>query len=185
MLPANLTAVTLTASPTAPRATGTPVTHHRDSGGGITAGNVQYQFFAQYKLANGAWSSNILIQDWSTSSSCVWTPTTAEQYYVNVYARPVGDTAPYAVTSYLIYNILPANMTGVTLTASPISPQKGHGDTLTATPQGGITAPNVQYSVRRAIQAGDRCLGAEYSSSATGAPATSAPGPRRSPSSTT
>ncbi len=146
ILPANLTGVTLSATPSSPQVTGTPITLSTTVRGGIVYPNVQYQFYAQYKLANGSWSSNILIQDWSTSSSCVWIPTTAENYYVNVNARPVGDTAPYAVTTYISYNILPANLTGVTLTASPASPLPVNSViTLTAAVQGGITPPNVQY----------------------------------------
>ena len=146
ILPANLTGVTLATVQSAPQVTGTAITLTATAQGGIASPNVQYQFVAQYRLANGSWAPNILIQDWSTSSSCVWTPTTNELYYLNVYARSVGDTAPYAVTTYLTYNILPANLTGVTLVAAPTSPQKaGTPITLSATPQGGITAPNVQY----------------------------------------
>ena len=118
---------------------------HRRGQGGIASPNVQYQFYVQYKLANGSWSANTIIQNWSTSNQCIWTPTTAENYYVNVLASPVGDTA-YSVATYISFNILPANLTGVTLTATPPSPQQvGIPLTLTATVQGGITAPNVQY----------------------------------------
>ncbi len=146
ILPANLTAVTLGATPPAPQVTGTPITLTATPQGGITAPNVQYQFVAQYKLASGAWSSNMLIQDWSTNNQCIWTPTTAENYYVNVYARPVGYTAPYAVTTYITYNILPANLTAVTLSANPPTPKPiGTLITLTATALGGIAAPNVEY----------------------------------------
>ncbi len=146
VLPPTLTGVTLSASPPSPRATGTAITLTATPVGGMTAPNVQYQFYAQYKLANGSWSSNILISDWSTSSSCSWTPTSAENYYVNVNARPVGDMAPYAQTNYLAYTILPANLTGVTLSASPASPRyAGTPLTFTAAVQGGIVYPNVQY----------------------------------------
>ncbi len=88
-----LTGVTLSANLPAPQLTGTAITLTATALGiGITTVNVQYQFVAQYKLAGGAWSSNILIQAWSTNSQCTWTPTTAENYAVSVYARPVGTS---------------------------------------------------------------------------------------------
>ena len=114
--------------------------------GGIAYPNVQYQFYAQYKLANGSWSSTILIQDWSTSSSCVWTPTTAEQYYVNVNARPVGDTAPYAVTTYITYNVLPANLhAGDAHRLSDVAATGQYGYYPDCGGARGHPAPNVQY----------------------------------------
>ncbi len=146
ILPANLTGVTLTANLASSQVTGTAITFTATALGGITAPNVQYQFVAQYKNADGTWAPNVLLQDWSSSNTCTWTPTAAENYYVNVYVRPVGDTAPYVVTTYITYTILPANLTGVTLAANPASSQKtGTNVTFTATPQGGITAPSVQY----------------------------------------
>ena len=137
-----LTGITLAANPTAPQETGTAITLTATAqGSGITAMDVQYQFYCQYKLASGAWSSNTIISDWNTSSSCVWTPTIAENYYVNVNARPLG-TSTTAVTTYIGYNVLPANLTGVTLTATPASPQNtGKAITLSATVQGGIAYP--------------------------------------------
>ncbi len=114
--------------------------------GGIAAGNVEYQFTSQYLLANGAWSADAIIGNWSTNPQCTWTPAVAENYYLNVYARPVGDPDPYEVTAYLKFTILPANLTGVTLAATMHAPQPtGTPIALTATPQGGITAGNVQY----------------------------------------
>ena len=146
ILPANLTGVTLSANLTAPQVTGTAITLTAAAQGGIAYPNVEYQFVAQYKLANGTWAPNILISDWSTNNQCTWTPTSAENYYVNVYVRPVGDTAAYTATSYIKYNILPANLTGVTLTANLTAPQvTGTPITLTAAAQGGIAYPNVEY----------------------------------------
>ena len=143
--PANLTGVTLSANPSAPQMTGTPITLTAAAQGGIAAGNVEYQFYAQYKLADGSWSPEILIRDWNTNPQCSWTPALAENYYVTVAARAMGSTAP-VVTTYITYNILPANLTALTLSASPSSPQKaGTQITLTANPIGGISAPNVEY----------------------------------------
>ena len=146
VLPANLTAVTLSASLPSPQITGRAITFSATVYGGITAPNVQYQFVAQYKNSDGSWAPNILLQDWSTWWTCLWTPTTAQYFYVNVYARPVGDTAPYAATTYLTYNVLPTTLTGVTLAASPVcatvyrDADYPHRDSA-----GRITYPNVQY----------------------------------------
>ena len=75
-----LTGVTISANLPSPQLTGTNITLSAVAqGSGITAGNVQYQFSVQYQLANGTWSAHSLLQDWSTSASCVWTPTVAYQ----------------------------------------------------------------------------------------------------------
>ena len=103
--PANLTGVTLTVSPPSPQQAGTPITFTANAQGGIAFPNVEYQFYVQYKLVNGTCSANILLQDWSTSNLCTWTPTTSQKYYVNVNVRPVGDTTPYAVTNYTVDNV--------------------------------------------------------------------------------
>ncbi len=103
--PANLTGVTLTASSASPQPAGMAIALTATAQGGIASPNVEYQFVAQYKNADGTWAPNILLQDWSTGNQCTWTPTTDEKYYLNVYVRPVGDTAPYAVTTYIVYTI--------------------------------------------------------------------------------
>ncbi len=138
--------MTLSAAPPSPQQAGTTITLTAAAQGGMAYPNVEYQFVSQYKQADGSWSPDALISDWSTNPQCTWTPATAENYYVSVYARPLGSTAAYVVTTYINYNILPANLTGVTLTAAPPSPQPaGTPLTFTATALGGITAPNVQY----------------------------------------
>jgi hypothetical protein len=58
--------------------------------GGIAP--LQYQF-QRYSSATGLYS---VVQDWSTTSTFTWTPTPAEagRYYVGVYVRSAGLTAP-------------------------------------------------------------------------------------------
>ena len=144
--PPVLSGVTLAVTPVSPQVTGTMLTLTATPQGGMVYPNVQYQFVAQYRNPDGTWAPNILIQDWGTSNQSTWTPTTSEPYYLNVYARPVGSTALYTVTTYLPYTIQPANLTGVTLSASSAAPQvTGTTITLTASPLGGITYPNVEY----------------------------------------
>ena len=159
ILPANLTAVTLTASLASPQYAGTPITFTAAAVGGITAPNVQYQFYAQYKNTDGASASNILLQDWSASSSCVWTPTTAQYYYVNVCARPVGDTAPYAATNYLIYNVLPTNLTAVSLAAfAACTTEYRDGDHPHRNPAGWDNLSQCPVSIHQPVQTGERRL---------------------------
>ncbi len=94
LLPSNLTGVTLSANPPAPQYIGTPITLTAAAQGGIAPGDVEYQFVSQYKQADGSWSPDALISDWSTNPRCTWTPATAENYYVSVYARPLDARCP-------------------------------------------------------------------------------------------
>ena len=56
-------------------------------------------------MPNGTWAPNILIRGYDTNPQCSWTASAAEKYYLNVYARPVGSTVAYVVTSYIVYTI--------------------------------------------------------------------------------
>ena len=138
--------VTVTATPPSPQVAGTPITVTAYvQGGGLTAGNVQYQFVALYRLATGSWAPQILLQDWSTTPSCTWTPGTYRNYYVQANVRPLGGTTAMA-NGYIPYTILPNNLTGVTLSVTPPAPQAtGTQLTLTAAAQGGIAAGSVEY----------------------------------------
>ncbi len=102
---ANLTGVTISANLPSPQAVGTPIVLTATAQGGITYPNVEYQFVAQYKLPNGTWAPNILIRDYDTNPQCSWTASAPAKYYLNVYARPVGSTVAYVVTSYIVYSI--------------------------------------------------------------------------------
>ncbi len=158
-----LTGITLSATPAAPQDTGSAITLSATAQGSqITSSNVQYQFYSQYKLASGSWSANTVVQDWSTSSSCVWTPTTAENYYVNVNARPLGSSTT-ADSTFISYNMLPANLTGVTLTA-PTWQRRNDRDAhyLHRDPARRDYRPERPVSVLRPVQVGGRHLVSEY-----------------------
>ena len=146
ILPANLTGVTLTAGLPSPQVTGTAITLTAAAQGGIASGNVEYKFVAEYRLADGTWATPMLLRDYATNPMYTWTPTDPLIYTLVVYARVVGSTQPYDVYGYITYAIQPANLTGVTLTASPRAPQPiGTPITLTAAAQGGIAPANVEY----------------------------------------
>ena len=138
-LPAQLTGVTLSANLPSPQNAGTAITLTAAAqGSDITAGNVQYQFEVQYQQANGSWTAQTVLNDWSTSASCVWTATGVHKYALLVYVRPVGNAAN-VVTSYLTFTIQPGNLSGVTLSANPQAPQyTGTTITLTAARRGGL-----------------------------------------------
>ncbi len=57
--------MTLAASLPSPQLAGTTITLSATAQGGITYPNVEYQFVAQYRLADGTWAPNILLRDWS------------------------------------------------------------------------------------------------------------------------
>ena len=146
ILPANLTGVSLSAGLPAPQVTGTAITLTAAAQGGIASGNVEYKFVAEYQLADGTWATPMLLRDYATNPMYTWTPSDPLIYTLVVYARVVGSTQPYDVYSYINYAIQPANLTGVTLTASPRAPQPtGMAITLTAAAQGGIAPANVEY----------------------------------------
>ena len=103
--PANLTGVTLTASPRAPQPTGTAITLTAAAQGGIAPANVEYKFVSEYRLTDGTWSAQTLLRDYATTPQCLWTPTLAENYTVVVYARTMGSTEAYNVYGYITYQV--------------------------------------------------------------------------------
>ena len=144
--PANLTSVTVTANPSTQQVLGTSIILTAAAQGGIAPGDVQYQFLAEYRNPDGSWATPIMLQDYSTSAQCTWTPLLAHLYTVVINARVVGSTNAYDVESYILFNITPVNLIGVTITSLLAAPQ--HVDTqivLTATAYGGIAFGNVEY----------------------------------------
>ena len=136
--------------------TGTAITLTAAAQGGIASGNVEYKFVAEYQLADGTWATPMLLRDYATNPMYTWTPSDPLIYTLVVYARVVGSTQPYDVYGYINYAIQPANLTGVTLTASPRAPQPtGTAITLTAAAQGGIAPANVEYKFVVGIPAGE------------------------------
>ena len=86
-----ITAVTLSATPTSPVITGTPVhlsaVRHRRL-------PPEYKFYALYPV-NGV-NQQVLIQDYALSSTCTWAPTLPASYTLVVCAREHGSTVAYA-----------------------------------------------------------------------------------------
>lgn len=85
-----VTAVSLQASPTTPRAANTSITLTANATGGTS---LEYKFRAGYQDATGwHWSD---INAYNTSTTCTWTPTVAHTYTLTVYVREVGNTSAY------------------------------------------------------------------------------------------
>ncbi len=105
IVPANLTGVTIAANLPSPQMAGDADSLTATAQGGSAVGSVDINSSRStgYPVAPGA--PNILLRDWSTTPSCVWTPTMAQNYALVIYARPVGSTTPYVVTNYLAYTI--------------------------------------------------------------------------------
>ena len=158
--PANLTGVTLSTDPSSPQLSGATITLTAAAQGSIPAADVEYQFTALYQNADGSWAPALLLRGYANNPQFVWTPASAENYTLVVAARVVGDTAPYDVDNYIAYTILPANLTGVTLSTGLPAPQStGTAITLTAAAQGGITPGNVEYKFVAEYQLAERHLG--------------------------
>ena len=100
---AELTAVSLTANLPAPRAAGVSITLSANPNGGI---NDVYEFTAT--LAGSAQP----IQNYSTSSTCTWTPTVPGNYTLGVNVKDLSITPPPVVTGTLNYQIT-GDLTGV------------------------------------------------------------------------
>ena len=139
------TAVTLAASPVSPQPVNTAITLTAAATGGSTV---------QYKFEVGKGTTTITyttLQDYSTSATATWTPTTAAAYTLRVTARE--KTLPgTTVNKTLSYTITPA-LTAVALAASPAAPQAINTSiTLTATATGGAS---VQYQFQSGVASGE------------------------------
>ena len=117
-----VSAVTLTAVPSAPQLVNTPITLTTTPT--TNGGQVEYLFRAGYiDAVSGDWVWANLTPAYSTSASCTWTPTQPAAYAVVVWAREVGHSANYDQNASLPYQVnLPA-LTHVTLGAMPAAPQ--------------------------------------------------------------
>ena len=139
--PPSLTAITVTAAPTAPQLTNTPITLTATATNGL---NVQYQFWAYNPAATPAWSQ---LQAYSSSAACVWTPTIAGNYLLSITALDATGAMANATLCYTIT----APLTAISVTSSPSSPQLAWTPiTFTATATGG-TSVQYQFQLYDAI----------------------------------
>ena len=127
--------VALNITPTSPLTLGGQVTLTASATGGDVP---EYKFYALYPLAGV--NQLVPICDYTTSTTCVWTPTLAEKYTLVVCAREhgesVNDDAYNAIFGYQV--IAETSVTTVTLNISPLSPLPLGGQvTLTASATGG------------------------------------------------
>ena len=99
--------MTITSLLASPQHVNTQVVFTATAQGGITYGNVEYQFIGQYKAANGTLSSPLVLRDYSTNPMFAWVPSVASNYQITVNARVVGNGDAYNVYNYVLYNILP------------------------------------------------------------------------------
>ena len=128
-----LTAVSVTPSPASPQPPNTPITFTATATGGS---NVQFQYWLYNPAANPAWSQ---MQGYSSSATCLWTPTAVGNYVISVTALDATGTAVNTLLPYTISGPL----TAINVTSSLASPQPPNTPiTFTATATGGT---NVQF----------------------------------------
>ena len=128
-----LTAVSVTPSPASPQPPNTPITFTATATGGT---NVQFQYWLYNPAANPAWSQ---MQGYSSSATCLWTPTAVGNYVISVTALDATGTAVNTLLPYTISGPL----TAINVTSSLASPQPPNTPiTFTATATGGS---NVQF----------------------------------------
>jgi hypothetical protein len=125
------TVTALTASSASPLVAGTPVTW--TATGSNNLGPVEYQFWLYRRTS---WS---MAQGYGPENTFTWTPQATDQgspYYVQVWARAVGSTAPYeAWRSSPSYEVVPAPLSLAASVDFPTPP--GNQVTWTAT----VTSP--------------------------------------------
>lgn len=127
----------------APQTAGTPITFTVGASGG--SGSIAYK----WRIWNGSvWTT---VQNWSTSSTFVWTPTSGASYQIEVWGRSGNSTddAPDSASavisrSYAISTAPASPLQLLALTADKTSPQSTSTTvTFTATASGGV--PQYQY----------------------------------------
>ena len=131
-----LTAVSVMPSVPSPVQVNTPITLTATATGGS---NVQYQFWVYNPAVTPAWS---LLQAYSPSNTCSWTPTTAGASLLSITAQD-GVTGTEVNTTLWYTITVGVPLTAVSVTSSWPSPAPaGMPITLTAVATGGT---NVQY----------------------------------------
>ena len=137
------TGVTLSPSLASPQSPGTPVTWTAVASGG--SGSYEYQFYAKSETAT-SWTP---VQGYSSVSTWEWDTTGLPDgtYYVLAYARSAGSVAPFEAQRPMGYALVSGSpATGVTLSASPPSPQTTRPTiTFTAAATGGSGSYEYQF----------------------------------------
>ena len=124
-------------APPSPGTVGAPVTWTATASGG--GAPLQYKFWL-YHQNSVTWT---LLQDYSTSSQAVWTPSAAGSYWLQVWVRSAGSGASYEAwrNSDAFTVSAPSSVVISGVVPSPASPRAvGTPITWTATASGG-TAP--------------------------------------------
>jgi hypothetical protein len=158
--PTALLSVTgLTSNVASPQVTGTAITFTAAA----TGGTAPYQFKWWVQIG-GVWT---MVQNWSTSASFTWQPTTPGNYSVAVWARNAGViTDASQALSQVAYSITAPSMPSVTgLTSSVASPQRaGTAITFSATASGGTAPYQFKWWVQR--NGGSWTMAQDWSTSA-------------------
>jgi hypothetical protein len=140
LVPINISALTVTATPSAPspQPLGPPVTISAAMTGtpgsqAPTSGAYEYRFW----INSG--SGFEIVQEYSAASTLEWSPAAVGAYDILVDVRSIGSSAfRDASTKIFYYQITAAGATGVTVTPDKTSPQTaGTPVTFTAAGQGG------------------------------------------------
>jgi hypothetical protein len=157
--PTTCTAVTATAAPASPQASGTPVTITGSASG---CPNPRYEF---WMLGQGArtWQ---LVQGYSASASYSWNSTgaLAGTTVFSIWVRDASSPAAYDTYGNTTYTITTGTCASVTASAAPASPQ-AHGTTITITASAsGCTNP--RYEFWTLAPGGSWTIGQGYSSTA-------------------
>jgi hypothetical protein len=123
--PATCTSVSTTASPPGGATGGTMVTLTSSTQG---CGNPEYAIY--YQPPGGAWTP---LQAYSSPSTYTWNTTGAASgtYAFQVWARQIGDSAPYEAYDAFSYTV-GGNCSAVTASTSPAMPATGDPLTITA-----------------------------------------------------
>jgi len=139
-----VSSVTLGASPGSPQLVGTPVTFTATATGGSSTREYQ---FAVNDPASGVMTVK---QPYGSSNTFPYTPTTPGAYSIRVYVRNAGSAAQYEAVTWYVYNaVTNPPVAGVTLGASPASPQPVNTPvTFTATATGGGASKEYQFAVK-------------------------------------
>ena len=131
---------------TSPTAVGAPV--KLTVTGRTNGGTLEYNFRVKYQLPDLSyiWQT---VQEYSSISSCTWTPTEAQNYLLYVYAREKGTSVSYTVFKEIPFTAKPA-VSGLQLVSSITSPTGvGTPVKLTAIATGGATLEYKFYALYR------------------------------------